>query len=400
MKNILPRLIDYRARRHVPNVWVDLPMVWGVLILCTFGLVMVTSASMEFADHVHQESLYFLKRQSIFILIAIIAGAFVYFTPPSYWFHNSYLLLLLSLLLLLLVLTDVGREVNGSRRWLDFGWFTVQPSEFAKLAVIVFLARHVARHRDTLRRDSAAVLKPVGVVLVFSILILLQPDYGVSVILMAITLAMLFLSGVRLRQLVLMMLCCGSLAVLVATLAPYRLERIRTFLDPWSDPYGNGYQLVQSLIAIGRGGWFGEGLGGGVQKLFYLPEAHTDFIFSVIAEELGFVGVVLIVGTYLCIVLRCFVVARRAEQQKLCAEAFFVYGTGIWIGLQAFINITVAMGGLPTKGTTLPLVSVGGSSLVTIFIALAMVQRVHQEALCRDVVLMRLYESEKKNVSR
>ena len=393
-------LVDYRSRKRIPNVWVDLPLLWGWLILCVVGLVMVTSASMELADSEYRDALYFLKRQSAFLFVAAVAGVFVYFTPSDYWFRNARWVLLASLVLLLLVFTDLGKEVNGSRRWLDLGWFTVQPAEIVKLAVIVALARYIARRHEVLRERFAKVLKPLGAVAVSSGLLLFQPDFGAAVILMTIALIMLFLAGVRLGQFALLIAGGGALMALLAVAAPYRLERIKIFLDPWSDPYGSGYQLIQSLIAVGRGGWLGEGLGAGIQKLFYLPEAHTDFIFSVIAEELGFVGVVFIVGAYLHIVLRCFAVARRAEKQGLCAGAFFAYGTGAWIGVQAFINIVVAMGGLPTKGTTLPLISVGGSSLVMVFVALAMTQRIHQETLLRDTVFMRLYESRKRNVLR
>ena len=393
-------LVDYRSRKRIPNIWVDLPLLWGWLILCVVGLVMVTSASMELADREYREALYFLKRQSAFLFVAAAAGVFVYFTPSDYWFRNARWVLLASLVLLLLVFTDLGKEVNGSRRWLDLGWFTVQPAEIVKLAVIVSLARYIARRHEVLRERFAKVLKSLGAVAVFSGVLLFQPDFGAMVILVAIALIMLFLAGVRLGQFALLIAGGGALMALLAVAAPYRLERIKIFLDPWSDPYGSGYQLIQSLIAVGRGGWLGEGLGAGIQKLFYLPEAHTDFIFSVIAEELGFVGVVFIVGAYLHIVLRCFAVARRAEKQGLCAGAFFAYGTGAWIGVQAFINIVVAMGGLPTKGTTLPLISVGGSSLVMVFVALAMTQRIHQETLLRDTVFMRLYESRKRNVLR
>lgn len=397
MKN---RPVDSWARRRIPNIRMDLPLLYGWLFLCFFGLLMVTSASMEFADREHQEALYFLKRQAFFLLVAVAAGVFVYYTPSDYWFRNTLPVLLLSLLLLLAVFTGFGREVNGSRRWLDFGWLTVQPVEIVKLAVIVFLSRYIVRHREALRQHFVEVLKPLMVVVMVSILLLLQPDYGAAVILMAIAWIMLFLAGVRWQHCICLGLCGGALMAWLAVAAPYRLERIKIFLDPWEDRYGSGYQLVESLIAIGKGGWLGEGLGASVQKLGYLPEAHTDFIFSVLAEELGFVGVVVIVGTYLFIIWRLFVVARRAESQELCAGAFFVYGTGIWIGLQAFVNILVAMSLLPTKGTTLPLVSVGGSSLVMFFVALAIAQRVHRETSLRDTRLMRLYESRTRNAAR
>lgn len=393
--------MDYRTCRRIPDMWVDWPTVWSFLILCAMGLLMVASASMEFAAREQQQALYFLKKQFVFMLIAAAAGICVYFTAPDYWFRNADKVFWLTFFLLLLVLLpDVGKEVKGSRRWLDLVWFTVQPSEIAKLALIICLARYIDRHRQALHGHLWQSLKPLAIVTLFCIPILYQPDYGAAATLMAITFAMLFLAGIKLRFFLLLIAAGISLFAILALWEDYRVSRIKAFLNPWSDPYDSGYQLVQSMIAISRGSWWGEGLGNSVQKLFYLPEVHTDFIFSVIAEELGFIGVLLVVGAYLCLVLRCFAIARRAGRQGLCAGAFLVYGIGVWVGLQAFGNIAVAMGSVPTTGTTLPLISVGGSSLVTVFVALAMTQRIRREALLRDAVLVRLYESRKINALR
>ena len=390
----------YRSRARATNIWVDVPLVCLLAALCTFGLIMVTSASMEFADDRYGDALYFLKRQGFFLLLAALVAVSVYWRPSELWFRNSFRLLFLCAALLVLVLIpEVGKEVNGSRRWLDLKVFTVQPSEAAKLAVIVFLADYVARRREEVCATFKGFLKPLLVVTFLALLILLEPDYGVSVVLLAIAFATLFLAGAKLGQSLLMFVAGVGVTALAAVAAPYRWARIKAFLDPWSDPLGSGYQLTQSLIAVGSGGWFGQGLGAGVQKLFYLPEAHTDFIFAVIAEELGFVGVCLVVAAYFGVVWRCFVVAGRAERGRIYAGAFFAYGVGVWVGIQAFVNVAVVVGSLPTKGITLPLISVGGSSLVTLFAAFAIVQRIHYETCCADPVLMRRYRSEKNRVA-
>ncbi len=391
----------WRPRAGATNIWVDTPMVCLFAVLCVLGLIMVTSASMEFADRRYDDALRFLKRQSLFILFASAVAAGVYLKPSAFWFRNSfYLLGACTALLIAVLIPDLGREVNGSRRWLDLVVLTVQPSEITKLAVIIFMADYIARRREELCTSFAGFLKPLALVLFLSLLIFFEPDYGVAVILVGVALAMLFLAGAALHQLLLVLIAAGGLAAVAAIAAPYRWARIMGFLDPWSDPFTSGYQLAQSLIAIGSGGWFGQGLGDGIQKLFYLPEAHTDFIFSVIAEELGFVGVCLVVIVYFGIVWRCFGVAGRAERRGLQAGAFFAYGTGIWLGAQAFVNIAVAAGLLPTKGITLPGISVGGSSLVTVFIALAIVQRIHHETCCEDTLLMRRYRLGRGDVSR
>ena len=388
-----------RTRAGVSSIWVDTSMMWLFFALCLFGLLMVTSASMGFAESRYGDPLYFLKRQSFFMLIALLVAVVVYLRPSDSWFRHSPALLGASIALLIVVLIpDIGKEVNGSRRWLDFQAFTVQPSEAVKLVVVIFLADYIARRREEVRATFRGFFKPLGVVLLLALLVLLEPDYGVAVILVGVALALLFLAGAKIWQSLLLLVAGAGLAACAVVAAPYRWERVKTFLDPWSVQFESGYQLTQSLIAVGSGGWFGKGLGGGIQKLFYLPEAHTDFIFAVIAEELGFVGVGAVVAVYFGILWRCFSIAARAERRGFCAGAFFCYGMGIWIGVQAFVNIAVVMGLLPTKGITLPAVSVGGSSLVMVFAGLAAVQRIHHETCCEDPVLMRRYQLRKHGV--
>lgn len=391
----------YRSRDRVTNIWADAPLTCLLAVLCIFGLIMVTSASMEFADRRYGDALHFLKRQGVFLLLALAAAVIVYWRPSELWFRNSFhLLLFCAALLIAVLIPEIGKEVNGSRRWLDFKVFTVQPSEAAKLAVIVFLADYVARRREEVGATFKGFFKPLLVVTFLALLVFLEPDYGVSVILLAIAFSMLFLAGAKLGQSLLLLVVTGGVMMLAAVAAPYRWARIKAFLDPWSDPLESGYQLTQSLIAVGSGGWFGQGLGASVQKLFYLPEAHTDFIFAVIAEELGFVGVCLVVIAYFGVVWRCFVVAARAERMRIYAGAFFAYGVGVWVGIQAFVNVAVVVGLLPTKGITLPLISVGGSSLVVLAVAFAIVQRIHYESCCADAVLMRRYRSERNRAGR
>ena len=394
-------MVDYRLRKSGLNPWVDLLMVRLFAILCIGGLVISTSASMEFADYRYGDAFYFLKRQSFFMLIALALAFIAYSKSFEFWLrHVGKMLALCFVLLTIVLIPDVGREVNGSRRWLDFFFFTVQPSEIAKFVMIVFLADYIVRRNKEVRTTFLGFIIPISVVAFFSLLVLAEPDYGTAVLLLAIAFLMLFLAGAKLLQILLSFLVGGGVIALLVVLVPYRWARIKTFLDPWSDPFASGYQLIQSLIAVGSGGWFGQGLGDSVQKLFYLPEAHTDFIFAVIAEEFGFVGVSFVIALYAGILWRCFVVAKRAESREIFAGAFFSYGVGIWIGIQAFVNIAVVMGVLPTKGISLPAISIGGSNLVIVFIALAVVQRIHRETFYQDIELTRQHNLRKRYVSQ
>ncbi len=273
----------------------------------------------------------------------------------------------------------VGKTVNGSTRWLPLGVFSLQVSEFAKLCMAIYLAGYLVRRGREVRESFRGFLKPIAVLSIASLLLLLEPDFGAAVILMSMGMGMLFLGGVRLGQFgLLLLLVLGALSVLAIS-SPYRMERLTAFLNPWADPFDSGFQLTQALIAIGRGSWFGEGLGSSIQKLFYLPEAHNDFLFAVLAEELGLFGVVAVVGLYAYVLWRCFAVGAAAEQRGHFFGGYLAYGLGIWLGLQAFINMGVNMGILPTKGLTLPLMSAGGSSLLAMSAAIGLLLRIHRE---------------------
>jgi cell division protein FtsW len=301
--------------------------------------------------------------------------------PLQLWARLSPVLFGLGLLgLALVLLPGVGREVNGSMRWVDVGGFSVQPSEFIKIFMILYVASYVARRSEEIRNAWRGFIRPLVVLGVVSMLLLLEPDYGASVVLSATIVSMLFLGGVPIKRFLVCALAMGALFALIVLAAPYRLERISSFLHPWTDPFGSGFQLTQALIAIGRGEWFGVGLGSSVQKLFYLPEAHTDFLFAVLAEELGFVGISLVVSAFAFIVWRAFSVARRAERLAQPFAAFTAYGLGLLLGLQGFVNIGVNLGVLPTKGLTLPLMSYGGSSMVASCFAVGLLLRVDREA--------------------
>ncbi len=362
---------------------VDYWLLSSVIGLATLGLVMVASASITFADRELGFPFYFALRQLVYIACGVLAGLLVFRLRLVLLERLGMLLLLMSFVLLLLVLVPgVGVEVNGAARWINAGLFRLQVSEPAKLFFIIYLASYLSRHSEEVRTRINGFLKPVGLLVIAAVLLMLEPDFGATVVLAATVMGMIFMAGVKLVQfsgmLGLGVLSLGSLAVS----SPYRMERLTTFLDPWADPFDSGFQLTQSLIAIGRGEWLGVGLGASVQKLFYLPEAHTDFVFAVAAEELGLLGVCVIILLYALLVWRAFMIAAQAEKADNLFAAYLSYGIGIWFGLQGFINIGVNMGLLPTKGLTLPLMSYGGSSMVVMCTAVALLLRVDHETRC------------------
>ncbi len=364
-------------------------LLWGydawligvVLLLIAIGLVMVASSSITIAERRFHEPLYYFWRQSFSVLIGLVLAVIVMKIPLVFWRKVSVILLSVGILLLVMVLVPgVGREVNGSMRWIGMGPFAIQASEPVKLCVIAYLAGYLVRHEMQVRETFGGFSKPVGVLTIISGLLLLEPDYGAGVLLFATALGMLFVGGVPLTRFAAWGIVAIGALLSIATLAPYRLERLMSFINPWADPYNSGFQLTQALIAFGRGEWFGVGLGGSVQKLFYLPEGHTDFVFAVIAEELGFLGSALVIGLFCFVVWRAFVIGQLAERVGLLFAAYLAYGCGLVIGLQAFINMGVNLGVLPTKGLTLPLMSYGGNSVVVTCILFGWLLRVGYEA--------------------
>ncbi|MAZ06528.1 MAG: putative lipid II flippase FtsW [Halomonas sp.] len=359
-------------------------LVISSVALMVVGVVMISSASMDMAAETLGNSYHYVIRQLMFAGLGFLAALVAVNVPVAWWERSGWLLLGIGLLVLVLVLTPLGRTVNGSTRWIPFGLFNVQVSEVAKLCLIAYLAGYVVRRREELLNTWAGFLKPLVVLGLASVLLVIQPDFGATVVLVTAAAGMIFLSGVRLSRFVPLI---GTLVVLGAILIvtqPYRLKRVVSYLDPWKDQFDSGYQLTQSLIAFGRGDWGGVGLGNSIQKLFYLPEAHTDFIFAIIAEEFGLLGSLLVLSLFTLLVITGFVIARRAENAGMPFAACFAYGLTLLVGLQAGINMAVSTGLLPTKGLTLPLVSYGGSSLMITCVSIGILARVEMERLDQE----------------
>ncbi|MBM0107503.1 putative lipid II flippase FtsW [Steroidobacter sp. S1-65] len=352
--------------------------VAGILLL---GLVMMTSASISIADKQLQDPLYFLFRQLTGVAFGVLAATVMMTVPTAVWERLAMPLLLVAFILLLLVLIPgIGHEVNGSRRWLRAGVMNFQASEMARVLLLTYLASYVVRRQAELKEELKGFLKPLGVLMGAAALLLMEPDFGAATVLMATGLGVLFLAGVKLRHFFALVAIAAAGMALIAVTSAYRLKRLTAFMDPWADPFNSGFQLTQSLIAIGRGELFGVGLGSSVQKLFYLPEAHTDFVFAVLAEELGLMGVILTLALFVVLVWRSFHISRMAAEAGLAFQAYCAAAFGIWLALQTFINVGVNMGILPTKGLTLPLMSYGGSSVMVTLGWLGFLMRIHHEA--------------------
>ena len=359
----------------------DQPLLWSVLLLLAFGLIMVYSASIASAGASlrtgFQEN-YYLLRQSVFLAVGLITGAIAFQVPLRVWQKLSLGLFVGGVIMLALVLI-FGREVNGSQRWLSLGVANLQPSEFMKLIVVMYAADYTVRKAALMDSFTKGFLPMFLVMLLIGGLLLREPDFGAFAVIISIAMAILFLGGLNWRLFagLIVLLLIGFL--LLIWTSPYRMQRIIGFMDPWADPYGKGYQLSHALIAFGRGEWLGVGLGASVEKLLYLPEAHTDFLLAVIAEELGFVGVFAVVIGFAWITVRSFIIGRAAEKQERHFSALVAQGIGVWLAVQAIINIGVNMGLLPTKGLTLPLLSFGGSGIVANCVAIAVLLRVDYE---------------------
>lgn len=362
---------------------IDESLLWSVLLLLAIGLVMVYSASIATAEASRLtgfQPTFYLSRHAIFIAIGCVAGVAAFQVPLRWWQQAApYLFLFAAFLLLVVLVPGVGRVINGSQRWLRFFGLGFQPSEFAKLAVVLYAADYTVRKAAFMGSFRKGFLPMAGVMLFAGTLLLLEPDFGAFAVITIIAMGVLFLGGMNWRLFAGLAVCLVIGFVMLIWVAPYRLERVAGFLDPWADPLGKGYQLTHSLIAFGRGEVLGVGLGASVEKLFYLPEAHTDFLLAVIAEELGLVGVAVVLGLFGWFVVRAFAVGRQAARLERYYAALVAQGIGLWLGAQALINMGVNMGVLPTKGLTLPLLSFGGTGLVVNIAAVAVLLRVDFE---------------------
>ncbi len=367
-----PQLADY-----------DHALVWSVALLLALGLVMVYSSSIAIAEGSRAtgyQPMYFLLRHGVFLAISVTMAVVTLQFPMRFWQRAApYLFALGAGMLLLVLIPGIGRQVNGSQRWLSLFFFNLQPSELMKLFVVIYAADYTVRKATYMHTLSKKFLPLAVVMVIVGALLLREPDFGAFAVIVAIAMGILFLGGMTWRLYAGLIVSLIFCFVALIWMAPYRMQRVTNFMDPWADPFGKGYQLSHALIAFGRGEWFGVGLGGSVEKLFYLPEAHTDFLLAVIAEELGFVGVAIVIGLFIVLIARAFAIGRQAAALERYFPALVAYGIAIWIGVQALINMGVNMGVLPTKGLTLPLLSFGGSGIAANCCGIALLLRVDWE---------------------
>ena len=355
-----------------------------LVLICSsllfIGYVMVASSSLHLGTKVTENSFQYPIRQSIHIGLGLFLGCGVALIPINTWQKSGQWLFIAGLVLLVIVLIPgLGVKVNGSTRWLSLGGLRIQVSELVKYFSVIYMAGYVTRHQKSIRESALGLVKPLFLFSVTSLLLLMEPDFGSAVVILIIAMGIMFLAGARLSQFIMLLTFVATLATLLVIFAPYRFKRVTSFMDPWADAKDSGYQLVHALISFGRGEWFGVGLGSGIEKLYYLPEAHTDFLFSVIAEELGLLGVLTVISLFSLLVWRTFKIAIAAEKAGEQFSAYIAYGLGIWFGFQSFVNMGVNMGILPTKGLTLPLMSYGGGSMMIMCCAVALIFRIQSE---------------------
>lgn len=376
-----PRHLNQRGKPvSKPISLYDKWLIGVVFALLIIGLMMVASSSVMVSTKYYHHPFHFLIRQACYLFIGLVMALIIIRVDSSFWEKISMPMLIACVVMLLLVLVPgIGRTVNGSRRWLSLGPIGIQVSELVKLAMIFYLSGYLVRQQEAVSESILGFIKPMMVLGLVSVLLLLEPDFGATVVISGTVMAMLFLAGVKLRYYTGLMLVVIVALALLAISSPYRVARLTAFLDPWADQYNSGYQLTQSLIAFGRGGWFGSGLGESIQKLMYLPEAHTDFLFAVLAEEMGLIGVLVVMTLYSILVYRGLTIGYIAYTQDRLFASFTAYGLTFWLGLQAAINMGVNAGLLPTKGLTLPLLSYGGASIVINCMVLALLLRIDHE---------------------
>ena len=376
-------MMRYSPRASQPGAEIDFSLLWLALGLLALGLVMVYSASLAIAEaarYTGHNGEYYLMRQGIFIALGIGVGVAAFQVPMRVWQQAAPFLFLFGLLLLVVVLIPgIGREVNGSRRWIPLGFANLQPSELMKLLAVLYAADYTTRKAAFMHDFRKGFLPMAAVMMLTGALLLSEPDFGAFVVIVSIGMGILFLGGLNWKvfaALVVVLLIGFALLIFGSE---YRMQRILGFLDPFADPYGKGYQLSHALIAFGRGEWLGLGLGGSVEKLFYLPEAHTDFLLAVIAEEFGFIGVALVIGLFAWLIVKAFLIGHRSALLDRNFKALVAQGIGVWLGVQALINMGVNVGLLPTKGLTLPFLSFGGSGIVANCLAIALLLRIDWE---------------------
>lgn len=370
----------YQDNMVKPPLLYDKWFLFAVTVIVSIGLLMMTSASIEVSEKQAHMPFYFLFKQLIYLILGLGIGSLILQLDTRFWERIGGYLLLMNLFLLGAVLVPgIGHSVNGSMRWIGISFLTFQVSELTKFLVVIYMAGYLVRHQDAVSYKLTGFLKPFGVLCLIAILLLREPDFGATVVVTVTTLGMLFLGGMRLRYFIVLLASVLVGLLIIAVSAPYRLLRLTSFLNPWAHPFDSGYQLTQSLIAFGRGGWFGLGLGGSIQKMFYLPEAHTDFLFAVIAEELGLFGMLLVISLFLLLVIRIFYIGRQAQLLNRHFQGLLAYGFGIWLAIQFIVNIGVNAGLLPTKGLTLPLMSYGGSSVLVNSLVIAVLLRIDHE---------------------
>lgn len=358
----------------------DRILLFTSISLLMIGYIMVTSASLHLGLKTAGNTLYYPERQLLHIIIGLLAAGIMLVLNTEFWQKAGPWLFILGIALLVAVLVPgLGVKVNGSVRWLSVAGLRIQVSEIVKFISVVYMAGYVTRHYQAVQDSAYGLIKPLLLFSFACLLLLLEPDFGSSVVILTIALGVMFLSGARLWQFVILLAVIALLALVLVRFSPYRMARVTSFINPWADPLETGFQLTQALISFGRGEVFGVGLGAGIQKLFYLPEAHTDFLFSVLSEELGLLGVLTVICLFSLLIWRAFAIASKAEKAGQMFQAFLAYGMGIWFGFQAFVNMGVNMGMLPTKGLTLPLMSYGGSSMIIMCSAIGLLLRVHSE---------------------
>ena len=357
----------------------DLVLLLLSVMLMGVGLIAIASASVEYGDFHFGNPWHHTQRHALYLIIGVVAGCVTYMCPTATLEKISpALLFLASALLILVLMPGIGHEVNGAQRWLSLGLITIQPSEFAKLALLLYAAGYLVRQEDAVRQHWTGLARLTTILSVVAFLLLLEPDFGTTVIAIGMTVGMMFLAGAHLLYVVMMVGVAAVAFTVLVLSAPYRLQRFTAYQDPWADPFGSGFQLVQSLIAFGQGEWWGVGLGNSVQKLFYLPEAHTDFVFSIWAEETGLVGAAAVITLFALLVARILQNGWRAAAQGQRFEAYLCFGVALMFSGQAFVNMGASSGLLPTKGLTLPFISYGGSSLIVSCALLGMVLRIAQ----------------------